>query len=219
MGKHLLRDLDVLKREILAIGVLVEEAITKSIFCLDSRRIELAEEVIGGDNAIDQKEVQVEDECLKILALHQPVAADLRYVVTVLKVNNDLERMGDLAVNIAKRARFLARQDSIQGELDLGEVGEQVITMVREAIDALVRSDTELARGVMAQDDKVDQLHKQTYERVQKLIRNDIDTSERAIQLLSVSRNLERIADLATNIAEDVIFLVDGEIVRHAAAR
>lgn len=219
MGKHLFRDLDVLRREILAIGVLVEEAITKSIYCLDSRRIELAEEIIDGDDAIDQKEVHVEDECLKILALHQPVAADLRYVVTVLKVNNDLERMGDLAVNIAKRASFLAHQDSLRSAVDLGPLAEHVGCMVREAIDALVRSDTGLARKVMASDDRVDDLHKMTYQMVQDLIRADVSTAERAIQLLSVSRNLERIADLATNIAEDVVFMVDGEIVRHAAAR
>ena len=216
MAKHLTRDLEVLKKEILAIGVLVEEAINKSIYCLDSRRVELAEEVIDGDREIDLKEVHIEDECLKVLALHQPVAADLRYVVTVLKVNNDLERMGDLATNIAKRAQFLSSQDSLQSDIDLTRLAELVIGMVRQSIDALVRTDTALARRVMAEDDSVDQLHRQTYERVQHLIRSDPDKTERAIQLLSVSRHLERIADLATNIAEDVIFLVEGEIIRHS---
>jgi phosphate transport system protein len=216
MAKHLTRDLEVLKKEILAIGVLVEDAITKSIYCLDSRRVELAEEVIAGDREIDLKEVHIEDECLKVLALHQPVAADLRYVVTVLKVNNDLERMGDLATNIAKRAQFLSSQDSLQSDIDLTLLAKLVIGMVRQSIDALVRTDTALARRVMGEDDSVDHLHRQTYERVQALIRADPEKTERAIQLLSVSRHLERIADLATNIAEDVIFLVDGEIIRHS---
>jgi phosphate transport system protein len=215
MGKHLNRDLDVLKREILAIGVLVEESITKSIFCLDSRRMELADEVIDGDRAIDLKEVQVEDECLKILALHQPVAADLRYVVTVLKVNNDLERMGDLAVNVAERARYLATHEPLPLDLDFATMGELVRRMVRDCLDALVRRDVDVARRVIADDDKVDEINRDMFGALQRAMQADPKAVKRAVHLLSASRHLERIADLATNIAEDVIFLVDGNVVRH----
>jgi phosphate transport system protein len=215
LSKHLQRDLDGLKREILAIGTMVEEAITRAIHSLDTRRPDLAREVIAGDREIDLREVKVEDDCLKILALHQPVAADLRFVVAVLKVNNDLERMGDLAVNIAKRSKFLAKHESLKSEIDLELLGHEVNKMVRQSLDALVKTDVSLARQVMAEDDEVDVLHKKTYKIVQRLIKEDPSLTDVAIQMLSVSRSLERISDLATNIAEDVIFLVEGEIVRH----
>lgn len=215
MSKHLQRDLDGLRREILSIGSMVEESITRAIDSLNTRRLDLAAEVIAGDREIDEREVHVEDECLKILALHQPVAADLRFVVAVLKVNNDLERMGDLAVNIAKRSRYLAEHESLGSEIDLEKMGREVNRMVRRSLDALVKTDVKLAQQVMEEDEQVDELHKETYETVRRLLKADPDSSGVAIQWLSVSRHLERISDLATNIAEDVIFLVEGEIVRH----
>jgi phosphate transport system protein len=215
MSKHLQRDLDGLKREILSIGSMVEESITRAIHSLDTRRLDLAEEVIAGDREIDEREVHVEDECLKILALHQPVAADLRFVVAVLKVNNDLERMGDLAVNIAKRSKYLAKHESLESEIGLEYMGQQVNRMVRQSLDALVRTDVVLARRIMDEDEEIDELHRKTYKTVRKLLKTDPNSSDVVIQWLSVSKHLERISDLATNIAEDVIFLVDGEIVRH----
>jgi phosphate transport system protein len=194
---------------------MVEESITRAIHSLDTRRLDLAEEVIAGDREIDEREVKVEDDCLKILALHQPVAADLRFVVAVLKVNNDLERMGDLAVNIAKRSKFLAKHESLESEIDLEHMGRQVNRMVRQSLDALVKTDVELAKRIMEEDEEIDELHRKTYKTVRKLLKADSESSDIAIQWLSVSRHLERISDLATNIAEDVIFLVEGEIVRH----
>jgi len=210
-----MRDMEGLKKEILSIGAMVEEAIAKAIHSLESRRRDLAEEVIAGDSEIDFKEVHVEDECLKILALHQPVAADLRYVVAILKVNNDLERMGDLAANIAKRSRDLAKGESIRSEVNLAALTEPVISMVRKSLDALIQSDVAIARQVMADDQIVDDLHKQNFKTIRRLIQEDPTLADAAIQSLSVSRALERVSDLATNIAEDVIFMVEGDIVRH----
>ncbi len=215
MGKHLQRDLEYLKKEILTVGKLVERAITDSTAALATRRIDLAESVIEGDALIDTKEVKVEDDCLKLLALHQPVAADLRFVVSVLKVNNDLERMGDLAVNIAKRAIVLAGEPSLESSLDLSSMASKASRLVGRSLDALVQLDVEIARQVCADDQEVDDAHRRTFRRVQEAIRNDPSTIERALSVLTVSRALERTADLATNIAEDVVFMVEGEVIRH----
>lgn len=212
---HLLRDLEDLKRDLLAIGAMVEEALTKAIRALMNRRLELALAVQNEDDAINDAEVRLEEDCLKVLALNQPVAGDLRFIVTVLKVNNDLERMGDLAVNIAERAAFLCAHDAIDVPLDFERMVDCVQTMVRDSLDALVNQDPALARSVCAADDTVDDINREMYERLAGLMREEPDTIPRAIHTLSASRHLERIADLATNIAEDVIFLVDGEVVRH----
>jgi len=215
MTKHLLRDLEHLKKQILLVGSMVEGAILKATTALLERRPELAADVLEGDDAIDTREVMVEEECLKILALHQPVAIDLRYIITALKVNNDLERMGDLARNIAGRAADLLRQPPIRLPAEFPAMVDTVRRMVRDSLDALVNSDVELARRVLAADDVVDQVHRQMFRDMQAAARKDPDCIEAAINVLSASRNLERIADQCTNIAEDVIFLVEGEIVRH----
>jgi phosphate transport system protein len=213
--RHLHRDLDGLKKELLAMGALVEEATSKAILALVNRRPELAAEVRSGDDLIDTREVEVEEHCLKVLALHQPVAHDLRFIITVMKVNNDLERMGDLAVNIAERAAFLIARDPIAVPLPIQELGEKVRAMVRGSLDALVNRDPTLARQICADDDEVDAINRDFYTRLQEAMRNNPDIIERAINVLSASRHLERMADSATNIAEDVIFMVEGEIVRH----
>ncbi|MFQ5766388.1 MAG: phosphate signaling complex protein PhoU [Acidobacteriota bacterium] len=215
MSKHLHRDLDRLKRDILTMGAMVEEAINKSIRALTSREVGLAEEVLEGDGEIDRKEVDIEEDCLKILALHQPVAVDLRFIVTVMKVNNDLERMGDLATNIAERAVYLASHPPMAVPLDFGLMAERVRSMVRDSLDALVRQDQELARKVLQADDEVDAINRSMFTLLQRAIKEDVSTVKRAIHTLSASRYLERIADHATNIAEDVVFMVDGEIIRH----
>lgn len=213
---HLRRDLDLLKREILELGGMVEVAINDAIVALKNRRIDLAEKVVEREDEINEKEVQIEEECLKILALHQPVARDLRFIVVTLKVNNDLERMGDFALNIAERSLFLSTQDPIPTMPEFFEVvPETVRTMVRNALDALVKMDIELAREVMAMDDTVDDINRQMYSQLQQLMKTDPSTIERAVHVLSTSRYMERIADLATNIAEDVIFMVEGIVVRH----
>ncbi len=215
MPKHLERDIERLKREILQVGSLVEEATDKAIRALMERHAEIAREVIEGDHVIDAKEVEVEEHCLKILALHQPVAIDLRFIVAVMKVNNDLERMGDLAANIAERAVYLSAHDAIRLPAGLAKMAETARTMVRQSLDALVNLDTTLAREVLARDDEVDAANRRMFDTLQHVMHDDPTTIERAVQALSSSRNLERIADLATNIAEDVIFMIEGEVIRH----
>jgi len=215
MSKHLLRDMENLKKEILGAGAIVEEATNKAITSLVDRRPELAEEVMAGDDEIDEKEVNIEEECLKILALHQPVATDLRFIVAVMKVNNDLERMGDLAVNIAERAAYLSAHDPIELPLDFTRMADKVRSMLRESLDALVNLDARLARRICGQDEVVDAINREMFVALQDLMYREPETIQRAVHTLSASRHLERIADLATNIAEDVIFLVEGEVIRH----
>jgi phosphate transport system protein len=215
MGKHLHRDLELLSRDILTLGARVEESLDLAVRALVDRREDLAQRVREGDDIIDTAEVEVEDHCLKILALHQPVAADLRYVVTALKVNNDLERMGDLAVNIAARASWLARRDPIDAAEAIKAMALRVREMVHQSIASLVERDPIKARAVCAMDDEVDHEHKQMYRIVQDLMKADPRTVKRAVQTLSASRQLERVGDLATNIAEDVVFMVEGEVIRH----
>jgi len=216
MAKHLQRDLDNLKREILGVGTLVEEAIGKSLRLLRERNPALIDEVLEGDREIDEREVEVEEECLKVMALHQPMAADLRFVIAVLKVNNDLERMGDLAGNIARRSRHALMQPQATRPLvDFAVLGEKVMTMVHASLDALVRQDSDLARDVCKMDEEIDQIHRKTYDLLKQRMREDSNTVEEAVNALTVSRSLERIADLATNVAEDVVFMVDGDVIRH----
>jgi phosphate transport system protein len=219
MAIHLLRDLEHLRRSLFDLGGLVEQAIDDAITALVDRRADLALQVLGADDAIDRKEVEVEEECLKLLALHQPVAADLRFLVAVLKMNNDLERMGDLAGSVAERAAFLAERDPLAVELDFRAMGDRVRTMVRESLDALLRLDPVLAHRVRAEDDAVDAAHRRSYQVLEATMQQDPAAVERAVQMLSASRHLERIADYATNIAEDVIFLVEGSVIRHKPKR
>ncbi len=182
---------------------------------VQQRDRQLALQAIETDHAIDQHEVQVEEECLKILALHQPVAIDLRYIIAVLKLNNDLERIGDLAVNIAQRALLLNAQPPIEVPFDLPGLAEKTQGMFRQSLDALVNMDARRAREVCAMDDEVDAINRAMYEQVKQTIRTHPEDIEGLIALLSVSRYLERIADHATNIAEDVLYMVDGRIARH----
>lgn len=214
---HLRRDLERLQREILQLGSRVEDAIRRATLALVDRRVDLADEVIAGDAEIDATEVEVEEDCLKILALHQPVAGDLRFLVAVLKVNNDLERMGDLAVNVAERARYLASHDPLQVPLDFARMVEMVREMVSSSLDALVRQDPLAARKVCEMDDEVDRLNREMFHLLQQVMQDDSGAVKRAVHALSASRHLERVADLATNIAEDVVFMVEGEVIRHRA--
>ena len=215
MGKHLQRDLDHIKKELLAIGVMVEIALNNAIESLVKRYPKLAEEVKNGDSQIDQKENQIEEECLKVLALHHPVATDLRFIISVLKVNNDLERMGDLAANIAERSIYLATHEPLRTVLNFNRMVDGVREMVRKSLDALIRTDTNLARLVLTMDDEIDDLNREMYTKLQNIMREDPESVDRAVHTLSVSRYLERIADLSTNIAEDVVFMVEGESIRH----
>lgn len=217
MSLHLHRDLDKLKKEMLRLGNLVESAIDNAFLALNNRENIPVEEVFANEELINEMEVQIEEDCLKILALHQPVAVDLRFIVVVLKVNNDLERMGDIAKNIAERAMDLMESDLIP-ELNKAMLSlpDLVRTMVRNSLDSLVKLDDELARKIIEMDDQVDEINREMYSIVKSLVAERPEIAEPAINLLSTSRNMERIGDLCTNIAEDVIFVVEGKVVRHA---
>ena len=215
MSKHIRREIATLKKEILALGAAVEEILYKAMKSLEKRDKALAEQVMEEDTVIDQMEVEIEEDCLKVLALHQPVAIDLRLIIAILKSNNDLERVGDLAVNIAERAAFLATREKIDIPLDFMKMADIARDMLKKSLDALVSEDSALAHKVCGMDDAVDAINREMYILIQDEIRKDPSKMESLIHLLSVSRHLERVADLATNIAEDVIYMIDGEIVRH----
>ena len=215
MTKHIERQIDQLKEKILRVGTLVEEAISKSITALINRDTALAQRVVASDEQIDRMEVEVEEECLKILALYQPVAADLRFVVAALKINNDLERMGDLAKNIAKRVAQLANGEPCELPPEIRAMAMQAQEMVKRSLDAVVQADPALARQVREEDDAVDEYRQQIRRKVLKGIVEHPENVENLLRVNSVSKHIERIADMATNIAEDVIYMVEGDIVRH----
>ena len=218
MTKHLQRDLDSLHQEILSLSATVEEMIDKAATALTERRPEIADEVIGGDNVVDQMEVHIEEECLKILALHQPVAIDLRRIATVLKVNNDLERIADLAVNVAERARSLDEYPTFQLPTKLTAMATMASQMVRGALDAFVSLDSVTARKLITLDDTIDELNVEIIGELQSQMQRDTSQVPPALYCFSATRHIERMADHATNIAEDVVYLVEGDIVRHRRA-
>ncbi|HDS84524.1 MAG TPA: phosphate signaling complex protein PhoU [Phycisphaerales bacterium] len=215
MTTHMKNEIEKLKKKLLALSAEVEQQLWLAVKSIKERDDRMARRVIEQDLNIDQNEVDVEEECLKILALYQPVAVDLRFIVTAFKINNDLERIGDLSVNIAERSDFLARHEPVNVPFDFDRMAQLTQTMVRDGIAALVNLDCVLAYGVCRRDDEVDAMNKQMYDQVKQGILEHPDHIESLIHLLSVSRHLERIADHATNIAEDVIYMVEGRIIRH----
>ncbi len=217
MTRHIERQIDQLKEKILRVGTLVEEAFSKSITALINRDMALAQRVMASDEEIDRMEVEVEEECLKILALYQPVAADLRFVVAVLKINNDLERMGDLARNIAKRVAQLAGGPAVDLPPEIRVMAMLAQEMVKQCLDAVVNADPSLARQVREEDDAVDEARQQIRRRILQGIKAHPEQLENLLRVNSVSKHIERIADMATNVAEDVIYMVEGDIVRHRA--
>ncbi|MBN1867028.1 phosphate signaling complex protein PhoU [Candidatus Sumerlaeota bacterium] len=219
MTRHFHKELDKIKKRVLWLGTVVEDGVRKSVEALLHRDPVLARQVIEDDAKVDEIEVEVEEECLKVLALHQPVAVDLRFLVAVLKINNDLERVGDYAVNIAERAEFLALHEPVPLEFDFERMTRKSQDMLKRSLNALVNMDVALAREVGAADDEVDRMNREMYEIVQEEMSRRPEQIKALIHLLSVSRHLERIADLATNIAEDVVYMVKGEIVRHKAEK
>lgn len=215
MPKHLQREIENLKKKILKLGARIETTVHEVIRSIEERDAALAQKIIDDDIQIDDFEVEVEEDCLKILALHQPVAIDLRFIVAVLKINNDLERIGDLAVNIAERSVFLASVPQVNAVFDFARMSRKTESMLNRSLDALVNMSSELAHEVCIDDDEVDGINRQMYLKIQEAIQKHPDKIASLIHLLSVSRHLERIADHATNIAEDVIYMIDGKIVRH----
>lgn len=215
MSKHLERDLGALEHDILAVSALVEEMIGKACRAIREGRSDLAREVIESDPAVDKREVHIEESCLKILALHQPVAIDLRRAASILKINNDIERIADLAVNIAQRAEFLDLGAHFAAPKALHQMAEVATGMVRDALDSFVNLSPKAARRVCLMDDRVDAFNVEVTNKVYKVMRSDPQWIEPSMAYFATARDIERIADHATNIAEDVIYLVEGEIARH----
>lgn len=204
-----------LKKMVLQQGALVEEAIEKAIRAFLTRDAELARTVIGQDEEIDRSEIAVEEECVRIMALKRPIASDLRFVVAILKLNNDLERMGDIAANIARRAKFLARREPVDFPIQLENMGREVRDMVRQSLDALVYRDLDVARAVCVKDDEVSSMKGQLKRQIRELMMEEPEMIHSYLKLMDVPRHLGRIAELSSKIAKDVIYLISGEIVRH----
>jgi phosphate transport system protein len=212
------REIENLKKLVLSLGAIVEEQIQRAMLALERRDVELATEVIAKDREVDSLEIVIEEECLKILALYQPVANELRFVISVLKMNIDLERIGDLASNIAKRARYLAKKEKIDMISEFDVIADKVQNMVKKSLDSLVNTDEKLAREVIQADDEVDKLTKHMLKKTIGAIEKDALRTKDYFSIRSIAKNLERMADSATNIAEDVVYLCSGEIIRHSEA-
>ena len=215
--KHFSRELEKIKKLILSLGAKVEEQVRMATQAVETHDAELAQQIIKSDYDVDEMEVEIEEECLKILALHQPVAVDLRFLIAVIKINNDLERIGDQAVNIAERVDVIAKRDLSDLFFDYTSMGEKVQEMLKMSLDALVSMDYDLAYSVVMRDDEGDQIKSDAYDRIKQAMSNHPDKIGYLINLLLSSRHLERLADHTTNIAEEVIYLIEGEIIRHAA--
>ena len=216
---HLIRhELDKLEKQLLTLTAVVEESVQQAIKALAGQDRDLARKIINNDEKINRLEVDLEEECLKVLALHQPVANDLRMIVAVLKINNDLERIADQAVNICERALAVSESPHLVCPLELDVMGQKVIDMLEKSLDSLVNTDPQLARTVLELDEEVDTIHSQNYQAFKDYVRGNPESVDSVLNYLTVSRHLERVADLATNIAEDVIYLNEGQIVRHTIA-
>jgi phosphate transport system protein len=215
MAENLPRMLHELKQQLLYLSSTVEESIAKVVSALMARDARLAQEVVHADTEIDNLEVRVEGECEKILALYQPVASDLRFIVATLKINNDLERMGDLAKKIGKNVVYLCGVPQTAATVDFREIADKARMMVKHSMDAFVNGDPELARQVLAEDDAVDALKDGLYETLRDTIRSHPAQLDALLKLYGVARNLERLGDMATHVAEEVIYMVEGGIVRH----
>ena len=215
MTKHFHRELEKLKKRILTLGAMVEERVYMATKAIENNDSGLADKIIKSDYEIDDMEVDVEEECLKILALYQPVAVDLRFITAVIKINNDLERIADEAVNIARGVKYIAKGEKPHFDFDFYLMAEKTEAMLKKSLDALVNLDVDLAFKVCILDDEVDKINGEAHRIVKDVIKDNPDHVEYFINLLLISRHLERIADHATNIAEEVIYLIEGEIVRH----
>ena len=215
MNLHLRKDLENLKSRILRVAVAVEENVARSVNAIGELSEDGAKKVVGEDTHIDKMEVDTEEECLKILALHQPVASDLRFVITVLKINNELEHIGDMACNIVKRIRFIKERPIGQIPFNLDMISRQTIKMLKDSLDAFIREDEFLALQVCEDDKIIDDENRDCYLNVGKAISEDINSAMTEINYLLISKAFERIADLCTNIAEDVIYMKYSIIVRH----
>ena len=218
MQRHFHEELEALKQTLLAMGGLVEDQIRRVMRALLERDDVIAQEVIDRDRQVNTYDIEVDEQCVNLLALHQPAAGDLRFITTAMKIVTDLERIGDQAVNIAQRALELNREPQLKPYIDLPRMAERAQRMVKESLDAFVARDTELARRVCGEDAEVDALKEQIFRELLTFMMEDARTIPRAIRLILISRFLERVADHATNIAEMVIYMVESKMVRHTLA-
>jgi phosphate transport system protein len=215
MAVHLQKEIDKLKKQIVLLAGTVEKRVADAVKSIDQRDAQLAQQIKDSDQIIDQTEIEVEEECLKTLALYQPVAMDLRFIVAVLKINSDLERIGDEAVNIAGRSLNINAYPRIEINFDLKTLARNVMAMLKRSLDALVNMDAALAHTVIDSDDEIDETVRVLFQQVKNEIRRQPEKIDYIIEYMRINRHLERIADHATNIAEDIVYMIEGKIVRH----
>jgi len=217
LERHFERELEDLREEVLMMGGRAEAIVLKSVESLKQRNELLAHQVFAEDKVLDRMEIDIEERCIRLLALQQPLARDLRFIAAALKVSNDLERVGDHAVNIAGSSERLLASPPLKPLVDIPRMSELAAGMLREALDAFVRHDAETARRLVLRDDEVDELNRQLFRELVSYMIEDPATITRAMELVLVARNLERIADLATNVAEEVVFIAEARIIKHHA--
>ena len=215
--RHFQEELEALKERLLAMGGLAEERVRVSVHALAERDAIAVQAILTGDEPINDLHIEIDDRCFKLLALHQPMAADLRTIVAAVKINTDLERVGDLAVNVAEAGKRYLQHPPVKPLIDIPRMGDIAMVMLRDALDAFVRRDVALAEAVLVKDDTLDALKTQIFRELLTYMLQDPATIEPALDLILISRHLERIGDHATNIAEDVIFMVSAKDVRHQA--
>lgn len=217
MGRYFEENYSMLKHKLVEMGELVQQVVSSAIKALSTSDLDLAHETVQDDEHVDRLEVEIDELVLKLLALQQPMAIDLRFLITALKINNDLERMGDQATNVAQNVIVLKSVDlkQIDTHLDFEAMEQSVLQMVQKTIDSFTTGDVELARSVIDQDDEVDALNKRIIDKLVGHLRTNPSDADSCIALLLITRNLERIGDLCTNIAEDVIYYIEGKIVKH----
>jgi len=214
---HFREELEELQSKLLEMGALVQASIHNSVYALVDRDEDRAKEVMWSEALINQREIEIDDLATRVLALFQPMARDLRFITAVIKINSDLERMGDLAVNITQRALSLMQEPALRPLIDIPRMAELAESMVHRSLDAFAQNDASMARSVLIADDEVDRLRDAVYAEMVSFMQEERTTVNRAVALMFIAQNIERIADHATNIAEDVLFLVQGVDVRHHA--
>ncbi len=217
MERHFDQDLQQLKERLLTMGSLAETMIHMAIKGLVDRKVELARDVYRHEKDVNQLQIEIDDRCIKMIALHQPTASDLRFITAAMKINSDLERIADQAVNICQTTEYLLQEPQLKPLIDVPRMAEIAKKMLKDALDSFVEKDENLARSVLIRDDQVDELKAQVFRELLTYMISDPSTIKRAIDLILISRNLERIADHATNIAEDVVFVVAGKDIRHGS--
>ncbi len=218
MRQHFHKELQKIKKQILTLGAMIENNVKDIKAAIATFDPEIAAAIIKSDHLIDEMEVEMEEECLKVLVLHQPVANDLRFLIAVIKINAELERIGDQMSNIARRIQTIAKQKQCEFVFDYAVMIEKAEHMLKLSLDALVNMDFEMAAQVLKLDDEVDDIRAEAYQMIRDALIEQPDHADYLLNLLFVSRHIERMADHSTNIAEDVIYMIEGEIIRHGVA-